>query len=82
MLYSGYKPYSLKQLAPVASIQKPVAIWSYFLLPGNKPRDQLVPDPISRLLIDVIIIVRSYNGILIIVLEIIGDIFAPPRAVV
>ena len=48
-------------------------------LPGNKPHDQLVPDSIFRLRIDVITIVRSYNGILIMVLEIIGGsaFFAP-----
>ena len=35
---------------------------------GNKPRDQLASDSIIRLLIGVLTIVQSYNGVVIIVL--------------
>ena len=47
-------------------------------LPGNKPRDQLASDSKIRLLIDVITIVQSFNGIKIIVSEIIRGHFLPP----
>ena len=47
-------------------------------LPSNKPRGQLAQDSMFRHQIDVITIVQSYNGILMMVLEIIGGHFLPP----
>ena len=46
-------------------------------LPGNKQRDQFASDSIIRLLIDVITIVQSYNGIVIMVSEIIRGGISP-----